>query len=90
MARIQLELPESRISSIKELMEVLGVETYKDLFNNALSLLDWTVEQVQDGRIIAALKTDDNKYKELVMPVLQHAARQARVLASTGAANARG
>ena len=42
--RIQLELPEGDVAEIKALMEEAHIETYKELFSNALTLLHWTVE----------------------------------------------
>jgi hypothetical protein len=77
--RIQLEFSEIRGKRIKELMKQTDSDTYKDLFNNALGLFDWAVEQVQDGRIITALDRKENKYRELSMPALTHAAQSANV-----------
>ena len=69
--RIQLELPEEDVREIKALMDDAHIETYKELFSNALTLLYWAVEQVRQGRTIASINEADGKYKELAMPILQ-------------------
>jgi hypothetical protein len=72
--RIQIELPEEDVRELKVLMEEGGLETYKELFGNALTLLRWAVREVKRGRIIASVDEDHGKYKEIAMPVLETAA----------------
>jgi hypothetical protein len=76
--RIQFDVPEPMLDHLKTLMRTIGVETYKDLINNALTLLDWTVSEVQAGREIAAVDEQAQKYRELAMPILDHARRVAQ------------
>jgi glutamate/tyrosine decarboxylase-like PLP-dependent enzyme len=76
--RLNIELPEARVDDLKLLMTRLGVETYKDLFNNALTLLEWTVTEVTAGRSIASVDEAANKYRELAMPIFDHARKSAR------------
>ena len=40
MTRIQFELSEDRNKELEALMEKTGIRTKKDLFNNALTLLE--------------------------------------------------
>ena len=75
--RIQIELPEDNVNELKALMSEAHVDTYKELFSNALTLLNWAVREVKAGRSIASVNEEDMKYKELVMPILQAAARSA-------------
>jgi len=75
--RLNIELPETRVDELKLLMNKLGVETYKDLFNNALTLLEWTVSEVAVGRSIASVDEATNKYRELAMPIFDHARKAA-------------
>jgi hypothetical protein len=75
--RIQLELPEQNVNELKTLMAEAHIETYKELFSNALTLLHWTVGEVKKGRIIASLDEKEMKYKELAMPILQIVAKDA-------------
>jgi len=76
--RIQLELPETRVQELKALMEETGLETYKDLFNNALTVFEWLANEVKSGRVIAAVDEQSEKYRVLVMPALERMAKAAR------------
>ncbi len=75
--RMNIELPEAQVDDLKLLMGKLGVETYKDLFNNALTLLEWTVGEVVAGRAIASVDEEANKYRELAMPIFESARKSA-------------
>jgi hypothetical protein len=76
--RVQLELPEARVEELKVLMEETGLDTYKDLFNNALSAFEWLTSEVKSGRVIAGLDEQNEKYRILVMPALERVAKTAR------------
>jgi hypothetical protein len=80
--RIQLDLDESGVRMLDRLKEATGSRTHKELFNNAITLLEWAVNQRQHGRIVASLDESDENYRELQMPALENAAR---VLAGAGA-----
>jgi hypothetical protein len=71
MSRIQFEVSENRRDKIDELQAKLKLSTRKALFNNALALLRWAVEQKENGRKIASLSEEENSYMELVMPALE-------------------
>ena len=68
MIRIQLDLPESRVKELDGLMREAHIRTRKDLFNSALTLLAWALNERNQGRIIASLDERSGGYKELVMP----------------------
>ncbi len=70
MIRIQFELPEEKVEELDTLMKEAHITTRKDLFNNALTLLEWAIKERKTGRTIASVDEDNKKYKELVMPVL--------------------
>ena len=72
ITRIQFELSEDRNKELEALMEKTGTRTKKDLFNNALTLLEWAVKEKRTGRIIASVDERGKKYKEIVMPVLEN------------------
>lgn len=72
--KIQLNFDERGQKLIPKLMRWTGATTYKDMFNNALTLLDWAIDQRAKGRIVASMDETNETYKELVMPALQHAA----------------
>ena len=90
--RIQLELPEENVSELKKLMAEAHIDTYKELFSNALTLLHWAVQEVKKGQIITSLNEREKKYKELAMPVLQIVAKATAATAGqafVGASSAR-
>jgi hypothetical protein len=76
--RIQLELPEAQVQELKTLMGEAGLDTYKDLFNNALSSFEWILGEVKNGRSIASVDENNKTYRVLVMPALQQVAKAAR------------
>ena len=74
--RIQLELPEEKVRQLKGLMDEAGIKTYRELFDNALSLLNWSVREVRAGCFIASVDEVGRKYKELIMPILTSLSRR--------------
>jgi hypothetical protein len=73
MIRIQLEFTEGRVRELEELMNETGLSTKKDLMNHALTLFEWAIRERRAGRIIASVDEQSQKYKELLMPALEHA-----------------
>ncbi len=71
MQRIQLELPEEQVAALDHLSEELGIRTRKELFNNALTLLEWAVQERKAGRFIASVDEDQTRLREILLPVLQ-------------------
>lgn len=70
--RVQFELSEERVKELENLMEETKTKTKKDLLNNALSLLEWAIDERKVGRIIASVNEKENKYKEVIMPILSN------------------
>jgi hypothetical protein len=62
---------------VKQLMEETGLATRKDLFNHALTLFEWAVNERKAGRLVASVDTN-NQLKAIVMPPLERAARKSR------------
>lgn len=52
-------------------MEKINLRTRKDLFNNALTLLEWAVKEKSAGRTIASIDDESKSVKELLMPILE-------------------
>ncbi len=73
--RIQMEIPEEDVRELKALMEKLGIDTYKDLFSNALTILYWAAQEIRDGQSIASVDPARKHFKELAMPTLNRLAR---------------
>ena len=76
MIRIQVEFPEEKARVLEALMDKAGIRTKKELLNNALSLLQWVINETEQGNKILSI-SDDNR-KELVMPMLSYLADHAR------------
>jgi hypothetical protein len=70
MYRVQFELPEAKIKDLEILMEDSGTPTKRELFNNALTLLEWAVKERKRGRVIASVDEKNERYSELQMPIL--------------------
>lgn len=73
--RLNFEFPEERVSELKELQQALGVDM-KTLINNALSILEWCVEETKAGNEIAAVNETEHTYRVLITPVLQSVAKK--------------
>jgi hypothetical protein len=67
--RLNFEFSEARVTELKALQESLGVDM-KTLVNNALSILDWCVEETKAGNEIAAINANDQTYRVLITPLL--------------------
>jgi hypothetical protein len=68
--RVQLDMPAEKVAALDELARAAGLATRKELFSNALTLLDWAVQQVQRGRTIASVDDNEGRMIELHMPFL--------------------
>jgi hypothetical protein len=63
--KYQVVLSETKVNEIKE---DSGIKKNKELFNFALSLLEWSLKEKQKGRIIVSLDEENQKYKEILIP----------------------
>lgn len=70
--RVQLDIPDNKFREIEALMEECGFKTKKEFFDNAVTLLKWTVKQAKKGNLIASVDERANKYTELQMPFIEH------------------
>lgn len=73
--RVQLDISARQLKELEVLMEVCNLTTKKDLFNNALSILQWAVEESERGNVIASINDSENKIRELTTPALAAARR---------------
>jgi len=73
--RLQMEITEQQSAHLENLIQNTGLSTKKDLFNNALTLLSWAIDEVRNGNTIAAVNEEQKLYRELNMPVLSHVRR---------------
>jgi hypothetical protein len=69
--RIQLDLQAPAIQLLDALKRKTGLKTYKDLFNNALTLLSWAITQRENGFMVCSVDKNGTVLRELHMPVLE-------------------
>ena len=69
--KLEIEISPENLARIDELVERSGLPGRKELFSNALSLLEWAAKEVKAGRVIASIDDVANVYKELHMDVLE-------------------
>lgn len=74
--RLQLEMTESKIAELDALAELTGLGTRTALLNNALSMFKWAIGHRAEGKIIAAIESDEDNYIELGMPALDAVAEK--------------
>lgn len=67
--KFQFEMPLENAERLEELAKHVGV-TKREIINNALTLLEWAIAEVQQGRIIASVDEREHKYKEVILPLL--------------------
>ena len=83
--KFQFEMPQANADRLEQLARESGV-TKKDIINNALTLLEWAIDEVKEGRVIASIDSQENRYKELVLPLLRDfaAKREAKITTPQG------
>lgn len=73
--RVQVDLSPIEVDRMNWMMEVCGLESRKDLFNTALTLLEWAANEAVEGRKVASFNDQSGDRYVLGMPALQNAAR---------------
>lgn len=74
--RVQLDLAPAQISRLNALMEMCELETRKDLFNNALTLFSWAIDEICAGKNVGSSGKDG--FARLQMPAFVAAQGYAR------------
>ncbi|HZL27306.1 MAG TPA: hypothetical protein VFC39_12340 [Acidobacteriaceae bacterium] len=74
--RINFEFTEDQVKELKALQQKTGSTSMKDMFNSAMSMLEWSVDEKIKGHEIASVDPDSQNFRVLVMPILQKAAKQ--------------
>ena len=76
--RLNFEFSEARIQDLKDLQSETDSDSMKELFNNALTMLEWAVKEVKSGNEIAAVSEDDKVYRVFITPLLERVAKRYR------------
>jgi len=72
MKRVQLDFSDKHFEEIVKLQAITNITTRKDLFESALTLLEWSLEQVKDGKKIGCYDKDEDNFCEIVMPIFRN------------------
>lgn len=72
--RVQLDLSPAEMQRLNWLMDVCGFSTRKDLFNNAIAVLQWSAEEAVKGHKVASFNDETRDRYILTTPPLQAAA----------------
>jgi hypothetical protein len=70
--RFQIEMPREKLEEIEQLMNECCIETRKEFFNNALTLLKWAVREKKLGHSIGSIDEARGRFRELQIPMLSH------------------
>ena len=69
--RLNFEFTKEQVDQLNKLKLKTGVTSMKELFSNAFAMFDWAVDEVQDGREIAAVSVGQDSYRMFVTPLLR-------------------
>lgn len=67
--RLNFEFNDAQVESLNALKQKTGAASMKDLFNNALTMLEWAVDETEQGKEIVA--TDGKESRVFVTPLLR-------------------
>jgi hypothetical protein len=76
--RVQLDLSEREVDRMNAIMEKCGIESRTDMFKDAMALLEWAANEVQQGFKIASFDNDANERRTPLMNSLQNATRKTK------------
>lgn len=71
-ARINLEFREDKLEEIEKLQAIGGLTTRKEFFENAITLIKWSMRAKQAGKSVGFLG-ENNMFHEIIMPALENA-----------------
>lgn len=71
--RMQFDFTEEKVKELEAMMEKCDISTRKELFNNALTILQWALDESEQGHDIAAIDRNEKQFYALRMPILMQA-----------------
>ena len=74
MARFQMEVSDKGLADIEAMVSKTQVSSKKEFMNNAITLLKWAINESEKGNKICSYDEKKDIYRELQMPILEHAA----------------
>jgi hypothetical protein len=76
--RIQIDLSVKELDRMNLVMEKCDIESRKDLFNNALTIFEWAIQEVGKGFRIAAVNDQSQEKTVLSMSALNNVSQSKR------------
>ena len=64
---LKFDISEQEVAKLDALLKDTGLESYRDLFNESLTLFKWAVKEVQEGRIVGSIDEAAQKYSDIKM-----------------------
>lgn len=74
--KIHFELSAEKDKELHDLMNRLGITSKKDLINNALTFLQWALNEKCAGRIIASIDKENKRFKPVRLDAIPDAFSQ--------------
>jgi hypothetical protein len=75
--RMQFDFPEDRVKELEAMMQKCNVGTRKELINNALTILEWAIEETEQGNDVVAIDREEKQFFALRMPILNSVKKSA-------------
>jgi hypothetical protein len=75
--RVQFDVLPERLAEFDQLMTFCDLKTRRDLFDQAMTLFEWAVQEVRSGKEIASYQRSTDTIEVVRFPVLDNAARRA-------------
>ena len=70
VVRLQFDVRRAQLNIIDSLVEICGLSSKKELFNNAMALMKWAVVETQKGRRIASYDPQRDEIEMVALPGL--------------------
>ncbi len=80
LERIQFEAPQTTLAEIDTLLKPCGKLTRPALYDNALTLLTWFIDERTQGRRIVSIGEDSNHHRDLLMSLHETAGFRSKLV----------
>ncbi|MBM3261490.1 hypothetical protein FJY93_03665 [Candidatus Kaiserbacteria bacterium] len=80
LRRVQFDILPEQVKRFNQLISFCELRTRKDLFDNAMTLFEWAVEEVRKGKCIASYDREADRVEIVKLQALEKAAWRAKNL----------
>ncbi|MFA6536217.1 MAG: hypothetical protein WCT25_02160 [Candidatus Paceibacterota bacterium] len=84
MVRLQLVISDEEAATLEATRRRLGHSTMKAYFNDAFCLLEFAIQQTEEGREIGTFNSGRNSFRALAIPALITVRRKAEMAKLAG------